>query len=127
MATEIVLRDSYLVIKRSQKQQQDFCKDLQALSRCWRINCKRTANQLAPYPTPVNPQTHKAAPKSGLVTRLTALRQFLAANCSACSTTSWLRSFFSSPCTCLLNSSTLLDQFIEQNFGPHIEQKAASL
>jgi hypothetical protein len=49
------------------------------------------------------------------------------ASVSACSVTSSVRSFFSRPWTSLLNASTLLDQFMEQNFGPHIEQKAASL
>jgi hypothetical protein len=49
------------------------------------------------------------------------------ASVSACSVTSSVRSFFSNPCTSLLNASTLLDQFIEQNLGPHMEQKAASL
>jgi hypothetical protein len=49
------------------------------------------------------------------------------ASVSACSVTSSVRSFFSRPWTSLLNASTLLDQFMEQNFGPHIEQKCASL
>ncbi len=53
--------------------------------------------------------------------------QFFPASCCACNVTRPLRSAFSSPWTVLLNSSTLLDQFIEQNFGPHMEQKAASL
>jgi len=44
-----------------------------------------------------------------------------------CSVTICVRSGFFSPWTSSLNLSTLLDQFIEQNFGPHIEQKAASL
>ncbi len=44
-----------------------------------------------------------------------------------CSETICVRSVFFSPCSFALNSSTLLDQFIEQNFGPHIEQNAASL
>ncbi len=44
-----------------------------------------------------------------------------------CSVTIWVRSGFLRPWTSSLNLSTLLDQFMEQNFGPHIEQKAASL
>ena len=44
-----------------------------------------------------------------------------------CSVTIWVRSGFFRPWTSSLNSSTLLDQFMEQNFGPHMEQNAASL
>ncbi len=38
-----------------------------------------------------------------------------------------VRSGFFSPCSCSLNLSTLLDQFMLQNFGPHMLQNAASL
>ncbi len=44
-----------------------------------------------------------------------------------CSVTICVKSGFFSPNSLSLNLSTLLDQFIEQNFGPHIEQNAASL
>ncbi len=44
-----------------------------------------------------------------------------------CSVTIWVRSGFLSPYSLSLNLSTLLDQFMEQNFGPHMEQNAASL
>ena len=43
------------------------------------------------------------------------------------SVTICVRSGFFSPCSCSLNLSTLLDQFMLQNFGPHMEQNAASL
>ncbi len=38
-----------------------------------------------------------------------------------------VRSGFFSPCSDSLNLSTLLDQFMLQNFGPHMLQNAASL
>ncbi len=38
-----------------------------------------------------------------------------------------VRSGFFNPCSCSLNLSTLLDQFMLQNFGPHMLQNAASL
>ena len=44
-----------------------------------------------------------------------------------CSVMICVRSGFFKPNSLSLNLSTLLDQFIEQNFGPHIEQNAASL
>lgn len=44
-----------------------------------------------------------------------------------CSVTICVRSGFTNPCSRALNSSTLLDQFMLQNFGPHILQNAASL
>src|SRR5258708_21130822 len=44
-----------------------------------------------------------------------------------CSVTICVRSGFTSPCSRALNSSTLLDQFILHNFGPHMLQNAASL
>jgi hypothetical protein len=44
-----------------------------------------------------------------------------------CSVTIWVRSGFFKPYSCSLNLSTLLDQFMLQNFGPHMLQNAASL
>ncbi len=44
-----------------------------------------------------------------------------------CSVTICVRSGFFRPCSSSLNLSTLLDQFMLQNFGPHMLQNAASL
>lgn len=67
-------------------------------------------------------------PKSVSPNPATSLHQFSPYPRSAiCSVTICVKSAFFRPCSRALNSSTLLDQFMLQNFGPHMEQKAASL
>ena len=70
------------------------------------------------------PANQKAVPKGhGFLVSLIGSYPRIA----ICSVTICVKSGFFSPCCSSLNLSTLLDQFMLQNFGPHMLQKCAVL
>gem|GEM_PF-3845475 len=96
--------------------QPQHCPRLQA-SNTSSLNCPKTAQTRTP---------RSGFPRCGVSVFASVLTTTYPRS-AICSVMICVRSGFFNPYSLSLNLSTLLDQFMEQNLGPHMEQNAASL